>query len=487
VKSSYRRAAIGAAVGAIAALSGFAPAAQAQAANPFGSPTQFCQKHSAPAGTRNASSPGVTPSSITLVTANIDTVGLARLGVQLAPADRIWKALTDEINENCGGSNGRKLILKKALGNPLSADPVASTTANCIKATEDYKAFMVVNIQSSPPMARCVTFQHKAIGFVDGPGLHNTDDMAAANGRLLSVYPAGDKSAAAFLSYAFKHHTFKNKKVMVLGVQREPSSAADLNRDYIVPLKKQSVDAYLEVLPCVGAATNCKGQVGAVVSRAKSNGVDMILTSHLWTSGNIGVVIKNMFEQNLRAPLIGPTMGVIHSDSTLPGELAASGSAAARFISDLGMTAYATDDATINGAYRVGAKPTAFAKLCLDLVNKRLKNSPAWTYSEKYMNNNFWTVTTNVCRQLRAISRALYSLGNNVTTERAVVALAKETNQDKAETTPSMRDRIWYSKGNTTPQKTVPVRYSFPCPGAASPNTTPCMMPVDKPIRAFAL
>lgn len=484
MKSLHRRVAIVVVIGAIAALNTFVPPAQAQSADPFGGSSQFCVKHNPPSGRRNSSDPGISPNSINIVAANVDVEGLARRGIILAPAEKIWKAVTDEINQNCGGINGRKIVLKNALGNPLASNPTATITANCIKATENYKAFMVVNIQSSQPMTRCVTYQHKAIGLIDGPGIHNTDDVIAAQGRLLSQYSPGDQAAGAFLRYGFKNHLFDNKKVLVLGANREASSAADLNAQFLQPLLKQKVDAYMEVLPCV--PNNCNMQVGAVIERAKSRGVNMIVTGTAWITGTLGAIFKNMHEKGLRARVVGPYAGNIHSETVLRGDLAAAGTAAASFVSDNGFLAYAMEDSNIGGAYRAGAKPTAFANMCLDLVNRRMKNSPAWTYGqERFMTNSMWTTAVNVCRQMRAIARAIHSLGANVTTARAIAALNRQDNRDKAETTPALRDRIWYSRGDTTPKKVVPLRYHFPCSFAAAPSSTACMIPVDRPIRAF--
>src|SRR4051812_38654955 len=82
--------------------------AVAATATPYDSPSVFCTKAPVPAGTRNSSSPGITPSSITIADVSTDTVALKKIGVNLEDFHGMFKAFWDQIND-CGGINGRKI------------------------------------------------------------------------------------------------------------------------------------------------------------------------------------------------------------------------------------------------------------------------------------------------------------------------------------------------------------------------------------------
>jgi hypothetical protein len=485
VSRPFRRVAVLTAVAAVAGLCAVGtPTAQAQTANPFSNPKQFCVKHTPPRGVRNSSSPGVTPNSIMFVDGGSDVAAVALLGIILPPQGDFYKAFFEEINEKCGGINGRKLIQRRVPYLSRAVDQIGHVTANCLKATEEYKAFFITSSTNIQPFPRCAAVQHKSILMVGASGIYNSDDMRDSKGRIFSQYPPGDQVASSFLDYAFKRSVFKNKKVMVMGAGREASAAQDLTNQYLDPLKAKGVDAYLEVLPCT-TGINCRAQIGAIVSRAKSNGVDTILVTHLMPNGNIGTVWKNMSDQNLRASLVGPVNLSLMADQVMTSNINDAGTTGARFVSDQGYTAYTTDDAFVVGAPRAGYKPTAFTEMCLEVLNRRMKgtNFPI-TYLRNGVTHPFWNSATDICKYTRAITRALWSLGNNVTTERMVTALSKE-NGEKTLNLPNFRDSVMYSLAERTPTRMAPLRFWYPCPGVTP--ATGCFNPSESPIRARSI
>jgi ABC-type branched-subunit amino acid transport system substrate-binding protein len=482
VNRRLRGAAVVAAVAVVAALCvAGQPAAQAQTANPFADPNKFCVKHTPPPGTRNSSNPGITPNSISWVNAPTDPQVRIRLGIRTAPIDKMAAAFAEEIN-SCGGINGRRIKFKNVVYNGSAVDIVGTVTANCLKINEELKAFIVTDAAGPAPSPRCNAVQHKAIYMVGGPGNHNSDDLRDSKGRILSHYPPGDAIAKTFLAYGQKRSLFKGKKVLVLGVQRDSASAQDLVRDWVNPLKAQGVDVYHEVLPCV--ANRCPFQAAAVVSRAKARGVELIVVSNLWTSGTMGVLWRHMNEQGLKAPMVGPTTLTIHADAVMPSQFNDAGAAAARNMAELGYTAYSTDDNTIQGLLRMNYKDNAFSRMCIEVMNRRLKNNPPWSYSQPFFDDSSWSQTVQQCQFFRAIARSIWSLGNNVTTERAVAALSAAT-VEKATNMPTFRAKAWYSLSDSTPTKFAPMKLYVPCPGVTTPPA--CMMPSERPMRVRPL
>jgi ABC-type branched-subunit amino acid transport system substrate-binding protein len=484
VQRLHRRVAVLASAAVAASMLSVAPSADAQApANPFAGQSEFCVKHSPPPGRRTSSGPGLTASSITIVDSPTDPAISARFGAQPTPVPDMYKAYVEEIN-SCGGINGRKLVLRHLLGNPLAPDQVGFATAACLKVTEDYEAFLVVGSTIAPPFPRCVAAQHQTIVMIGAPGQYDSDDMVAAKGRIMSHYAPGDNLAKAFVKYALKRSMLKGRKVMIVGIGREASAAIDMTRQYLNPLKAAGIDAYLEILPCIGG-TRCVSQIPAVVSRAKQNGVDTILTGHVWTGSTIGVLFRTLHEQDLRANLVGPAALTIHSDASLAGALNDAGPAAARFMNDVGETAYVAEDFSLQGAYRLGYKDTLIAKTCLEVVNRRMKNNPPWTYGvERFVVNGTYLGAISVCKQMRSFARAVWSLGNDVSTARVTTALGKEV-ADKMDTTPIFRAHTWYTTADPEPTRFAPMRFYYPCPAGVA--NTACMLATEKPIRARPL
>jgi ABC-type branched-subunit amino acid transport system substrate-binding protein len=445
--------------------------------NPFASDTAFCTKHEPPPGTRRASSPGVTADEIVIVEGSADVTNIARQGITPPPNEPSYRALFDEIND-CGGINGRKIVLRRVAYNSSATDVVEHATSNCVKATEEYEAFIILNSTNSSVFPRCATVQHQSILMTGNSGLFSSADQEDSEGRLMSRYPASDEVSGAFVDYAIANDLFEGKKVMVLGVQRTPSAPAELQREYVAPLEAAGIDAYLEMLPCV-SGNNCRSQIGPAVSRAKARDVEMILTSQQFVPGVLGVLFKNMYEQDLRAPIVGPVTLSIHADAIMPAQLSDAGPEAAAFMAEVGMTAYTFHDHAVVGGWRRGVKPTAFGQMCLDTLNRRLENDPPWSYAAEFQKTGFWAVPSQACKEVRSIAQALWSLGNDVTTERAVEVLAA-AEPERVEDLPPFDEHTFYTATHPRPTHVAPLRYHYPC-SEAEPAIS-CMLP-DDPIE----
>ncbi|MCU1351987.1 MAG: hypothetical protein JWM05_1196 [Acidimicrobiales bacterium] len=465
---------------AVAACIGVVPVGGAAAqsdASPFDSLTVFCTKSTAPSGARNASVPGVTPSSITLADQSLDTVALKRVVGRDSPNyHAFYQALWDEVNR-CGGINGRKVILKNVPYNALAVDQTGHQQAQCIRIAEDIKALLVSGITSNAT-ARCTSILHKTIQLAPQAAGVTSKDFADSDGRILSVYPAADRLSSAVINDGLAEGRFKGRKIGVLGAATTATVASDLQKQYVDVFKAKGLDAVLEVLPCTG--TNCTAGIGNAIRRLKGNDIEVLVLSQFMTSQNIGQVLREMRAQGLNVSITGPYNGSVMADVTLSTTGAAAGSDGLAFANRVGWTAVGSE---LVGEWRDGKiKETPFARMCLNLLAKATGQAPI-LYTEGSIITAYWGAGTNICAEVRAVARAIYSLGNNVTTARVAKALST-VKMDKRDTGPVANDKAFFSGADVAPRKVTTLAYRFPCPSPrSSTSSSGCFMPVDMPPR----
>jgi hypothetical protein len=385
------------------------------------------------------------------------------------------KAFVDEINR-CGGINGRKIILKAAPTNPLASDPAAHAQSQCLKVTEDFKAFIAWGSIGGPPMGRCVSVQHQTI--YDAPAYPLTSELIDAKGRLVSIFPGGDRLAAAFIADGVAQSTFKDKKITVLGTAFPTALAVQEQRaQYIDGLKKFNIDAELEMLPCQGPV--CSQNIGSAVRRMKSNGTNLvIITQYFVDRGALGAVIREMKNQGVVASIAGPFNQTVGADASLAAAVAAAGADGSTYANNVGWIATGPDAV---GTWRAGRiKETALSKMCQGVYAKAANQAP-YQMNEAGWTGSKWPAVLSSCFPVRAFAKALYSLGNNISTARMAAAL-KNVRLQERETSPAPRDYHYFSDTRLDPQRVTSLRFNYPCP-APTVKSIGCFMPLDSPVR----
>ncbi|MCU1373843.1 MAG: hypothetical protein JWO68_1129 [Actinomycetia bacterium] len=457
------------------------PVRAAQTANPFERLDAFCVQQAPPLGVRNSNNPGVTPSSITIGDQSIDQAALRRLGVVVADLSGLMNIYLSEINK-CGGINGRRLVVKKALFNPTAPDQPGHQQAICLKLTEDAKAFVIMG-GTSALLQRCMAILHKSI--VEAPFGVPSQDFKDAKGRIVSPSPAGDTLAEAFVEDAIRQGVLKGKKITVVSNNLVATSVGDARRDYIDLLKSKGIDADLEVLPCSGRV--CSSGDGAAVRRMKDSGTNLIILSHATTVATPGPLFNEMRRQNLKAQIWGPDNTNVNTDVALTGVVSAATSDALSYIDDNGWYSVGLSR-DINGAWRSGKyKDSEFAKMCHRTLAKAT-GKPEIRYTNQTIDDGTWSTPVGSCLTVRNMARAIWSLGNNVTTERMVVALRNLKDESRRDNVPMPKGLpSYYSANNLAPTVVTTMKFSYPCPLPTVDRTKGCMLPLDTPLRFRAV
>ena len=134
------------------------------------------------------------------------------LGYSLPVGDvnDMFQVFTDQINA-CGGIRGRKVVLQNEEYDPTNP---ASRDAACIAATEDDKAFVVVNantLTGTGPF--CVAGDHKTpLVYVGGAP---DAQYKATKGRLASYGPSADGQVRLLAGDLMASGALKGKKVAI--------------------------------------------------------------------------------------------------------------------------------------------------------------------------------------------------------------------------------------------------------------------------------
>ena len=171
--------------------------------NPFAPTDAFCTK----------SGPAPTKGTVKVVQIRSQLEKYEPLGFSLPVGDvnDMFQVFTDQIN-SCGGIRGRKVVLQNEEYDPTNP---ASRDAACIAATEDDKAFVVVNantLTGTGPI--CVAGDHKTpLVYVGGAP---DAEYASTDGRLASYGPSADGQLRLLAADLVATGALKGKKVGIV-------------------------------------------------------------------------------------------------------------------------------------------------------------------------------------------------------------------------------------------------------------------------------
>ena len=247
--------------------------------SPFTSTTAFCTKDTAKHTGLKASAPGVTADKISVVAIEPALQpGQSPQGYRFNLGDEVdmLKTFAEMINQ-CGGINGRQIDLNviQAQGAGDQATTLANAQADCIKATEDYKAFIVI-AWAAFAAAPCITDDHKTL-LLSGLATQ-AEYLKTAQGRNILFGETNEVAQyQAPMLDLIKSGKLKGKKVAVLyptfttGVDLVKANVIDL-------LKSKGVNVVQAEALTPDPSGDISSQYPLVVGRLKSNGVDTVIT-----------------------------------------------------------------------------------------------------------------------------------------------------------------------------------------------------------------
>ena len=216
----------------------------------------------------NASTPGVTASSIRLGFIYPDTSNLPA-GFKLPDTGDLVgqaKAFVDNLNQR-GGINGRTVELKPYKFN--LTDGLTGMRAKCLQATEDDKVFAVVTPSFFADPVLCVTQQHKTPMILAGG---TTQEIVnKSKGLLYLTNFTTEHAIQASVDPLVKAKALKGKKLAVL-LEDTPGFDTAIENGLVKPLAKHGLSIADKVT--IAASLDGINALPAAVQRLKSEGVN---------------------------------------------------------------------------------------------------------------------------------------------------------------------------------------------------------------------
>ncbi len=440
---------------ALVAPAGAVSTAADASANPFAPTDAFCTK----------TGPAPTKGTIKVVQIRSQLEKYEPLGYSLPVGDvnDMFQVFTDQINA-CGGIRGRKVVLENEEYDPTNP---ASRDAACIAATEDDKAFVVVNsntLTGTGPI--CVAGDHKTpLVYVGG-----APDSAyqSTNGRLASYGPSGDGLLRLLAGDLVATGALKGKKVAVVATDL-PDQADVTQRALVDPLKKAGVNvAVYDVMPCQGNIV-CTQPIPQSVMKLAAAKPDVVLP--VLTATTLPGYVNEMMRAGMKAKLYESSYNALVTDLVQSKVLQVGGKEVADYYK--GATVVS---ATVAGDWRLpgfGAPPIGV--MCNDTYAKHTTTGDAFEPdTEGYTK---WGVVALSCTNMRIVARAMYDAGENLTQQTFVDALRKLP-PDPIGGIGGAPVAVYIDK-KTTPTTAFEARATYPCKLPAPPEDTICLIPVN--------
>jgi ABC-type branched-subunit amino acid transport system substrate-binding protein len=452
--------------------------------SPFTSTTSFCTKDSAKHTGLKATAPGV--SATTISVAAIEPAlrpGDSPQGFRYNLGDEVdmLKTFAKMIND-CGGINGRQIDLNviQAEGAADAAGTLAVAQADCIKATEDFKAFIVIS-WTGFAAPQCVTDDHKTL-MLSGLATQ-AQYLKTAQGRHILFGQTNDVAQyQAPMLDLIKSGKFKGKKVAVLyptfttGVDLIKANVVDL-------LKAKGVNVVQAQALTPDPAGDISSQYPLVVGQLKQNGVDVLITGS--AGGN--TFRFSALTKELRNQGLDKSMTIYNLDAQFDAVIDLSrqvgGVDGAKLINDMNIYSYS---AAGQQDWRVGATEGDLVTMC----NKQYDANTTIAQEDlpqpappAFARDPYGTVAL-ICALYRTMARAFYNAGPNLTQTAAITAFEQLPYLDSvaAKGSPAPRDTQIINHVPTKVEYTqVLNKPEYPCAHPALPpdpvNYRICMVP----------
>jgi ABC-type branched-subunit amino acid transport system substrate-binding protein len=434
-------------------------AASDASANPFAPTDAFCTR----------TGPAPTKGTVKVVQIRSQLEKYEPLGFSLPVGDvnDMFQVFTDQINA-CGGIRGRKVVLQNEEYDPTNP---ASRDAACIAATEDDKAFVVVNantLTGTGPI--CVAGDHKTpLVYVGGAP---DSEYASTDGRLASFGPSADGQLRLLAGDLVATGALKGKKVGIVATDL-PDQADVIERALVNPLKKKGVNvAVYDVMPCQGNIV-CTQPIPQSVMKLVNAKPDVVIP--VLTATSLPAYVNEMKRAGMKAKLYESSYNALGTDLVQSKVLQVGGKAVAEYYRGAVLVS-----STVTGDWRLpGFGPPPIGVMCNDTYAKHTTTGSSFEPdTEGYTK---WGMVGLSCTNMRMVARAMYDAGANLTQKTFVDALRKLPPDPIGGI--GGAPVVVYIDKKTTPTTAFESRATYPCK-LPTPLDTICLVPVSTKGRA---
>ena len=385
--------------------------------HPFGGLDSFCVPHDE-AADRQATEPGIEPDSISVhqIRQQLENLVEIGFGIDVGDVNLMFDTFAEVINEECGGIRGRQVVMSESSYDILSPELEQVRITNCITATEDDNAAVVLNSTGFQGTATlCVAEEHET-PLLTTQGLSD-DFMTRGGGRLLTLDFSLNESLRFMVERLHEEGELEGKTIAVVSadVPGQPEAVQD---GLVGTLEELGYEvAVNDEIGCGGEAT-CTQGVPESVSNLKDAGVDVVFPTLSVTS--LPGYVSEMVTQGF-AP--GDVQFYNSNFASQAGDLVSSKVAAfgGEAAGELYNGAVIVDAAAAGNFRLEGTEIPAFNELCLDTYAERTGVEYDW-YQEE--GNTPSGMVANVCALVRMAARAIYDAGDNPTRDDITAALA---------------------------------------------------------------
>jgi hypothetical protein len=349
----------------------------------------------------------------------------------------------------------------------------ASRDAACIAATEDDKAFVVVNANTLTGTGPyCVAGDHKTpLVYVGGAP---AAQYRASNGRLASYAPSADGYVRLLAGDLIASRALKGKKVAVVSTDL-PDQVDVVQKALIAPLKKAGVDVVTyDVLPCQGSIV-CTPPIPTSVQKVAATKPDVVLP--VLTATTLPVYVNEMKKAGMKAKLYETSYNALGTDLVQSKVLQVGGADLAKYYD--GATVVTS---TVAGDWRLpGYGPPPIGVMCNDVYAKHTKTGA--DYEPDTEGYTKWGMVGLSCTNMRMVARAMYDAGAKLTQQTFVNALRKLPPDPIGGI--GGAPVVVYIDDKTTPTTAFESNATYPCKLPAPPEDTICLIPVSTKARTI--
>jgi ABC-type branched-subunit amino acid transport system substrate-binding protein len=422
-------------------------------ANPFAPKDTFCTKAGAPASGE--------PIKVVQIRSQLEKYEPLGYSLPVGNVNDMFQVFTDQINA-CGGIRGRKVVLQNEEYDPTNP---ASRDAACIAATEDDKAFVVVNANSFTGTGPyCVAGDHKTpLLYVGGA----TDaQYRASKGRLASFGPSANGQVRLLAADLLQSGALKGKKVAIASTDL-PDQVDVVQQSLVNPLKKAGVNVVsYDVLPCQGSIV-CTQPIPQSVMKIAGSKPDVVIP--VMTATTLPVYANEMQKAGMKAKIYETSYNALATDLVQSKVLQVGGPDLAKYYA--GATVVSS---TVAGDWRLpGFAPPPIGTMCNDVYSKSTKSGDSFEpNTEGYTK---WGMVGLACTNMRMLARALYEAGSKLTQQSFVNALRKLPPDPIGGI--GGAPVVVYIDGNTLPNTAFESHATYPCKLPPPPEETICLIP----------